>query len=136
MSDWDPSLLALLELQRRFERGPKREGTFALWLITRVALDVAAPPHDADPKLHRRRISLLRQRLAQLVVPRPLARGLTTAMAHLDDASPAGARIAITQLVAPARDALGAEAAEALALAARAIHDRMKEQGGGRREEG
>ena len=127
MSDWDPSLLALLELQRRFERGPKREGTFALWLTTRVALSAAAAPQDADAKAHRRRISLLRQRLAQLVVPRPLARGLNTALAHLDDASPAGARIALTQLVAPARDALGADAAEAVALAARAIHDRMRE---------
>lgn len=128
MSDWDAPLLTLLDLQRRFERGPKREGTFALWLTTRLALAIAeAAPGDA--KLHRRQLGLLRHRLSQLVVPRPLSRGLTSALTHLEETTPTASRIALTQLVAPARDALGADAAEAVAVAARAIHERMRDEG-------
>ena len=122
MSDWSAPLLTLLDLQRRFERGPKREGVFALWLTTRIALDIARPDIDSD-KVHRRRIALLRQRLAPLAVARPLARGLTSALGHLEEASPIAARLALTQLVAPTRDTLGADAAEAVALAARMVHD-------------
>ena len=121
MTDWSAPLVSLLELQRRFERGPKREGAFALWLTARIALDVA---RDVDTdKVHRRRITALRQRLAPLVIPRPLARGLSTALGHLDEGSATSARIALTQLVAPTRDTLGADAAEAVSLAARMIHD-------------
>jgi hypothetical protein len=116
MSDWAPPLLVLTELQRRFERGPKREGAFAVWLVVRVALDVGRsdPPNDRQD---RKRLTLLSQRLAPLAVPRSLARGLTTALGHLDDLSANGARVALAQLVAPARDALGTEAGEAVAQA-------------------
>ena len=116
MSDWTPSLLALLELQQRLERGPKREGAFALWLTARVALDLGHSATMPD-KGARRRVVLLAQRLAPLTVPRPRARGLAAALGHLEDATPAAARVALAQLVAPARDALGTEAAEAVALA-------------------
>ncbi len=120
MSEWEAPLLALLEMQQRFERGPKREGAFALWLTVRVALDLGlaeAPPDKGD----RRRVALLGQRLAPLTVPRSLARGLTAALGHLEDATPAAARVALAQLVAPARDALGTEAAESVAQALRAL---------------
>lgn len=122
MTDWSPALLSLLALQRQFERGPKREGAFALWLTVRAAIDLGlnpAPPDKAD----RRRVALLGQRIAPLAMPRPLSRGLTAALSHLAEATPAGARIALAQLVAPTRDALGAEAAEAVAQAARMIHE-------------
>ena len=122
MTDWSPPLLALLALQRQFERGPKREGAFALWLTVRAALDVGLatdPPDKAD----RRRVTLLGQRIAPLVVPRSLSRGLAAALGHLEEATPSGARIALAQLVAPVRDALGTDAAEAVALAARLIHE-------------
>ncbi len=127
MSEWSAPLLALLDLQQRLQRGPKREGAFALWLTTRVALDLGArdqPPEKGD----RRRVALLAQRLAPLTVPRPLARGLAAALSHLEDATPAAARVALAQLVAPARDALGTEAAEAVAAAARIIHERRQEE--------
>lgn len=123
MSDWSPPLLTLLGLQREFERGPKREGAFALWLTVRIAIDLGmneAVPEKAD----RRRVALLTQRLAPLAVPRPLSRGLLAALGHLEDGTAAGARVALAQLVAPARDALGPEAAEAVAQAARLIQDR------------
>ena len=116
MSEWSPPLLALLDLQQRLERGPKREGAFALWLTARVAVDLGLSSAAPD-KGARRRVVLLAQRLAPLTVPRPLARGLTAALGHLEDATPSAARVALAQLVAPARDALGAEAAEAVAQA-------------------
>lgn len=125
MSDWSPPLVALLELQRRLERGPKREGAFALWLTTRLALDLGGAGHEPD-KNDRRRVVLLGQRLAPLAVPRPLARGLATALGALAEATPAGARIALAQLVAPAKDALGAEAADAVARAAAMIPARPR----------
>ncbi|MGH7522778.1 MAG: hypothetical protein ACREK8_00520 [Gemmatimonadales bacterium] len=125
MSDWSPPLLVLISLQRQLERGPKREGAFALWLTVRVALDLglsAEPPDRAD----RRRVALLGRRIATLAMPRSLARGLTAAMSHLDSGTNAGARVALAQLVAPARDALGTEAADAIAQAARLIHEQRR----------
>lgn len=127
MSEWAAPLVALLKLQERLERGPKREGAFALWLTVRVALDLggrAGAPEKGD----RRRVVLLGKRLAPLTVPRPLARGLAASLSHLEDATPTAARIALAQLIAPARDALGAEAAEAVADAARIIHERRTEE--------
>jgi hypothetical protein len=121
-TDWSAPLLTLLGLQRQFERGPKREGAFALWLTVRVAIDVGTYAGLSD-KSDRRRVALLGQRLAPLAVPRPLSRGLVAALGHLEGATRAGARVALAQLVAPARDALGSEAAEAVAQAARQIHD-------------
>nr|MBA2292595.1 hypothetical protein [Gemmatimonadales bacterium] len=109
MSDWDAPLIALLEMQQRLERGPKREGAFALWLTTRVALDTAAGSTDGE-KARRRRVALLRRRLQALVIPRPLERGLRTAITQLEEGTPTAARIALTQLVAPSRDALGQNA--------------------------
>ena len=125
MSDWSPPLLVLVSLQRQLERGPKREGALALWLTVRVALDLglsAEPPDRAD----RRRVALLGRRISTLAMPRSLARGLTTAMSHLDSGTSAGARVALAQLVAPARDALGTEAADAIAQAARLIHEQRR----------
>ena len=123
MTDWSPPLMALLALQREFERGPKREGAFALWLTVRAAIDMGLNPAAPD-KADRRRLALLGQRLAPLAVPRSLSRGLVAALGHLDEGTVAGARIALAQLVAPARDALGPDAAEAVAQAARLIHGR------------
>ncbi|MGH7593406.1 MAG: hypothetical protein ACRELE_06090 [Gemmatimonadales bacterium] len=122
MTDWSQPLLALLALQRQFERGPKREGAFALWLTVRTALELGLNP-DAPDKADRRRVALLGQRIAPLAIPRSLSRGLSAALGHLEDATVAGARIALAQLVAPTRDALGTDAAEAVAQAARLIHE-------------
>lgn len=117
-----PALDVLLELQHATERGPTREGYFAVWLLVRVALDIGLADQDGD-RADRRRVDLLIKRLAPLAVPRPLARGLSAALGHLADATTSGARIALAQLVAPVRDALGPAAADSVATAARAIHD-------------
>lgn len=121
MSEAARALDTLLELQERLQRGPRREGAFALWLVGRVAWEVGAEEGDAD-RSDRRRIALLEKRLAPLAVPRPLARGLATALGHLHDGTGASARIALSQLVAPAREAIGQEAGEAIALLARDLH--------------
>jgi hypothetical protein len=132
MNDPRQAFDRLLELQEQFERGPKREGAFAVWLLARVAHDIGAGPAEVD-RGTRRRLALLDRRLAPLAVSRPLARGITAALAHLQEATPAAARIALSQLVAPAREALGGDAGEAIAVLARDVHQTLnKEQRGER----
>ncbi|MGH7583899.1 MAG: hypothetical protein ACREL5_11805, partial [Gemmatimonadales bacterium] len=75
-------------------------------------------------KADRRRVALAGQRLSQLVVPRTLSRGLAAALGHLEDATPAAAVVALTQLVAPARETLGDDAGDAVAAAAHTIRER------------
>ncbi len=125
MSEAGDAFDQLLGLQEEAERGPKREGAFALWLLARVAHDLGCSGEELD-RAGRRRLQLLERRLAPLALPRPLARGLTTALAHLQDGTPAAARIALSQLVAPARESLGAQAAEAVARLARDVHQRQR----------
>ncbi len=120
MSDRFEGLDRLLLLQARLERGPRREGAFALWLVGRVALDIGHR-ESGEERIDRRRVELLGQRLGSLALPRPLARGIAGALPYLQEATPAGARIALSQLTAPARDSLGEEAGDALAAMVRSI---------------
>jgi hypothetical protein len=116
---WDPAATALLELLARTARGPRREGVFALWLTVRVAQDLLldAPPPE---RVYRRRLAALEKRLSSLTMPPPLRRALAAAILQLREARPATAPGVLTLLVAPARDSAGPEAAEAVALAAKA----------------
>lgn len=122
MSDAREAFDRLLALQEEFERGPKREGAFAIWLLARFAHDLGTAGIDTD-RAERRRLALLDRRLAPLAVPRALGRGLIAALGHLQEGTPTAARIALSQLVAPAREALGHEAGEALAIIARQVHE-------------
>ncbi|HEX5004672.1 MAG TPA: hypothetical protein VFV65_05110 [Gemmatimonadales bacterium] len=115
---WEPAAVALSALLPRTVRGPKREGVFALWLTVRVALDFGLTPPLPD-RASRRRLTALERRLASLTLPAPLRRALTAAMDQLRPGDTASAALALTQLVAPVRDTLGGEAADAIALAAR-----------------
>ena len=118
MTGWDPSAVALLALLPRTGRGPRREGIFALWLTLRVAQDlVGEPPAE---RAHRRRLVALEHRLSSLTLPPPLRRALAAAISQLRDALAETAVQVLSQLVAPAREAGGPEAGEALAGAARA----------------
>ncbi len=119
MIGWDPAATALLELLPRTARGPKRDGIFALWLTVRVARDVRGGSPGLD-RAHRRRVGALEQRLSSLAVPPPLRRALAAAVAELQEPDASGAARALSQLVAPARETTGADAAEAVALAAKA----------------
>lgn len=118
MIGWDPAATALLELLPRTARGPRRDGVFALWLTLRVARDVRNGSTVLE-RAHRRRVDALEQRLSSLAVPPPLRRALAAAVAELVHPDPLRAARALTQLIAPARETAGPDAAEAIALAAR-----------------
>jgi len=98
-------------------RGPRRNGLFALWLLTRTA-EALLPPAPVSPRGHRRRVELLQRRLASLSVPTPLRRALSAALRHVGEGTPQGTALALHQLVAPARETVGERAAAALTAAA------------------
>lgn len=118
MSGWDPAATALLSALPQTARGPRREGIFALWLTVRVAQDLLRDPPPAD-RAHRRRLQALEHRLSSLTMPPPLRRALTAAISQLEETRPETAAQVLSQLVAPAREAGGTDAGEALAQAAR-----------------
>jgi hypothetical protein len=103
----------------RAERGPARDGTYAVWLALRAA-EGLLPPTPVSLKGHRRRLLALDGRLATLALPRPLRRALAAARHHLEPGTPRAAALVLTELVAPARDVLGPRAADAVAVAAHA----------------
>lgn len=100
-------------------RGPKRDGLFALWLVVRSA-EAVLPPAPVSAKNHRRRLQALEHRLGSLALPAPLKRALAAARHHLEAATAQAAAVVLSQLIAPARDVLGPDAAEAVGVAARA----------------
>ncbi|HYT99202.1 MAG TPA: hypothetical protein VEK85_02420 [Gemmatimonadales bacterium] len=114
-----PAEARLLALVGDAVRGPKRNGLFALWLVLRAA-EALLPPGAVSVKNHRRRLQALETRLASLALPAPLKRALTAARHHLEAATPGAAALVLSQLVAPAREVLGPEAGDAVAVAARA----------------
>jgi len=101
----------LVELVADAERGPTRNGLYALWLVLRVA-ESLLPPHPVSLKNHRRRLQALEARLGGLALPAPLKRALASARAHLEPGTPGAAAVALGQLVAPAREVLGKGAAD------------------------
>jgi hypothetical protein len=118
VSAWDPATSALLDLLPQTGRGPKRGGIFALWLTLRVAQDLLAEP-PAQERTHRRRVQALERRLSSLTMPPPLRRALAAAVAQLREARRETVPQVLSQLVAPAREAGGQEAGEAVARAAK-----------------
>lgn len=113
-----PAEERLVALVAAAPRGPKRDGLYALWLTLRVA-EALLPPAPVSPKNHRRRLQALETRIASLALPAPLKRALAAARTHLDPATAKAAALVLAQLVAPARDVLGPEAADAVAVAVR-----------------
>jgi hypothetical protein len=114
-----PAEERLITLIAESSRGPQREGLFALWLVVRAA-EALLPPAPVSAKNHRRRLQALETRLGSLALPAPLKRALAAARQHLESATPDAAVLVLSQLTAPARDVLGAEAADAVTVAARA----------------
>jgi hypothetical protein len=114
-----PAEERLVALIAEAERGPKRDGLFALWLVVRAA-EALLPPAPVSRKNHQRRLQALETRLGGLALPAPLKRALTAARHHLQAASARASAMVLSQLVAPARDVLGTDAAEAVGVAARA----------------
>jgi hypothetical protein len=124
MSGWDPAATALVTLLPKTGRGPRREGIFALWLTLRVAQDLVRDP--PPERAHRRRLQALEHRLSSLTMPPPLRRALAAAINQLRDGRSDTAAQVLSQLVAPAREAGGAEAGDALAQAVRAARAMLR----------
>ena len=119
MSERDGGPQGLLELLPRAARGPRRDGAFALWLTLRVAEDLLLQPPLAE-RASRRRLQALENRLSSLTLPPPLRRALAAALGGLRGAGAAGVPLVLASLVAPARDTVSPEAADAVQRAARA----------------
>src|SRR5919201_1368200 len=114
-----PAEERLVALIAESARGPQREGLFAVWLVVRAA-EGLLPPAPVSAKNHRRRLQALETRIGSLAqVPLPLRRAHAAARQNLEPATPDAAALALSQLTAPARDVLGAAAAEAVSVAAR-----------------
>lgn len=118
MSPSDPQQ-ELVDLLARSARGPRRDGVFALWLVVRVLLDYQCEPALAE-RACRRRIAALESRLSSLTLPPPLRRALNALLTELKEGGREAVPVLLSTLVAPARDAAGPEAAEAIQRAARA----------------
>jgi len=108
----------LLDLLPRAARGPRRDGGFALWLTLRVAEDLLLQPPLAD-RACRRRLQALERRLSSLTLPPPLRRALVGALAELRGGGAEAVPLVLGGLVAPARETLGHEVADAVQRAAR-----------------
>ena len=103
-------------------RGPKRNGIFALWLFVH-ACDGMLPPRSLSDRATRRRLEGLKQRMTSLSLPPPLRRALSGSLPELEAGTAEAASLVLRQLVAPVRDVLGAETAEAVSGAARLAKD-------------
>ena len=109
----------LVALVAEASRGPRRDGLYALWLVVRAA-EGCLPPAPVSRRNHRRRLQALESRLGGLALPAPLRRAFTSARQHLEPGTAAAAAITLSELIAPAREVLGPDAADALTTAARA----------------
>jgi hypothetical protein len=123
MSLLTPSGAVIVKLMGEAQRGPRREGLFALWLTLRLAEDLLLLPPQPERSV-KRRVVALEKRLSSMSLPGTLRRALVAALASLGEPSRGQAAAVLHQLVAPAREALGAEAAETLTRAARAAAQR------------
>lgn len=109
----------IVKLMGEAQRGPRREGLFALWLTLRVVEDLLLLPPQPERAV-KRRVAALERRLSSMSLPNQLRRALAASLASLNEPSRGQATALLHQLVAPVRESLGAEAAETLTRAARA----------------
>ena len=126
MSLLSPAALTLVKLMGEMPRGPRREGVFALWLTLRVAEDLLLQP-PAPERAQKKRVAALDQRLSSLTMPAPLRRALGAALSELKDAGRERVSQVLQLLVAPAREVLGSEAAEAVGRAGRSAAQRIRD---------
>ena len=99
-------------------RGPKQNGYYALWLFVRQC-DGELLRGALSPDASERRLALLERRLSSLSLPAPLRRGMSGALRELHSGPETDVAHALDQLIAPASDALGPTAADAMAKASR-----------------
>ncbi|MFQ6045579.1 MAG: hypothetical protein ACE5PT_04360 [Gemmatimonadales bacterium] len=106
-------------------RGPKRNGLFALWLFVRLCRD-RFPPVAVSDRAHRRRLDNVERRLSSLSLPAAIRRAITASIRDLKQSG--SVSVPLRQLIAPAREALGSGAADAVALAARTAGETAQTQ--------
>src|SRR5574337_590959 len=119
---WTPAATALVDLLSGTARGPRRTGLFALWLVVRVVEDLRLDPPTPE-RARRRRLAAVEARFATLALPAPLRRALGASVAQLREGPGDRGVLALGQLMAPVRDTLGSDAADALAAAVRRARD-------------
>jgi hypothetical protein len=103
-------------------RGPRQDGTFAVWLLFRYC-DGLLPPAPLSDRIARRRLEQLERRLSSLSMPAALRRGVSGAFRELRDSQADAIALALRQLVAPSREALGTAVGTVVAQAARLARD-------------
>ena len=109
----------LVALVAEAERGPRRDGLYALWLVLRAA-EALLPPDPVSLKNHRRRLAGAPDPAGRARPPRPAQAGARRrASRSSSPGTTAAAAMVLAQLVAPTRDVLGPEAADAVSAAAR-----------------
>lgn len=118
----DPVERRLIALLEGTVRGPRQNAIFAIWLVVRLC-DGLLPPDPLSSTAGRRRAASVEHRIASLTLPAPVRRGVAAALRELGMGTPAAGALALQQLVAPAREALGGEVADVLAEAARAARE-------------
>jgi hypothetical protein len=116
---WSPAEARLVDLLADTARGPKRDGLFGLWLVLRCA-ESLLPPSPISERGNQRRLAALEKRLSALALAPPLRRALQAARVRLEPGDAGAAALALYELIAPAREALGPEAGDAVAAAHRA----------------
>lgn len=114
---WSPGEVALLSQLASTARGPRRGGLFALWLTLRTAMMMSGSGHQGE-RARRRQLTALSKRLSSIPMSPALRRALNASLDELQDGTAAAAATALRQLVAPAEDAAGPDAAKAVARAA------------------
>lgn len=120
-----PAVDCLVQGLQDTARGPRRNGLFALWLFVRMC-DGMLPSRGLSDRSHRRRLDALKRRLSSLSLQPPLRRALTASLRDLDEGTPDAAALVLRQLVAPVREALGAEFANSVSWAALAAKELTK----------
>jgi hypothetical protein len=108
----------LLDAMEAADRGPRQNALFALWLLARHC-DAALVPASLSAHAGTARLDGLERRLSSLSLPAPLRRALPGSLRELRNADPHRIPIALQQLAAPVRDAIGASLGDAFAQAAR-----------------
>ena len=108
----------LLEAMEDIGRGPRQNGLFALWLFVRQCAG-ALPPDPLSPRAFTTRCRQLERRLSSLSLPLPLRRALPGSFAELGDGALERVPVALQQLAAPAREAIGKAAGDIMSQAAR-----------------
>lgn len=117
MSALSPLAKALVELMATAPRGPRRDGLFALWLVTRLVEDLGP---GAQERTVRRRLLLLEKRLSSLGLAATLRRGIGATLVLLREPVRPERALVLAQLAAPAKEGVGPDVADILTRASRA----------------